>query len=219
ETLNADLREMWTSNTYIGNVRDNSISYGGIIDGDDTDFSVSLGMLFKPTSNLSAALSYRKGSSFSIDYRSVNTTCSLDSCYDVIENSQAVFDTPDIVSGGVAWHVMPDWLLTAQADWVEYSALADASTSGNTLDEEIDDGVIFRFGTEKTFTVSNMLNCQVRAGLFQIPDHDGFQAIDSDQVYYTLGGGINWNKQIKMDIGASFSEDSFNSVLSLTYTL
>ncbi|CAK8712627.1 Long-chain fatty acid transport protein [Candidatus Electronema halotolerans] len=219
ETLNTNLREMWTTNTYTGSVHDSSISYGGIIDGNDNDFSFSLGMLFKPASDISAALSYRKGSSFSIDYSSVETTCSLSSCDDAIENLQAIFDTPDIWSVGVAWYPVPNWLLTAQADWVGYSALADASTSGNTLDEEIDDGVILRFGTEKTFIVSNSLNCQIRAGLFRIPDHDGFQAIDSDQMYYTLGGGVNWNKDIKVDIGASFSEDSFNSVLSLTYSL
>jgi hypothetical protein len=59
----------------------------------------------------------------------------------------------------------------------------------------------------------------VRAGLFHIPDHDGFQAIDSSQMYYTLGGGMNWGKQIKADLGTSFSGDTFNSILSLTYSL
>ncbi len=219
ETLNADLREMWTTNTYTGSARTAAVSYGGKIDGDDTDFGLSLGMMFKPISDTSLGLSYRRGSSFSINSSSTDTACSFDSCYTANETSKAAFDTPDIWSAGGSWQPAPDWLLSAQADWVKYSALADASTSGITLDESIDDGVIFRFGAEKTFALARNLNYQVRAGLFRIPDHDGFQAIDSDQMHYTLGGGMNWDKQIKVDLGASFSEDTFNSVLSLTYTL
>ncbi len=219
ETLNADLREMWTSNTYIGSTRNSSSSYGGTIEGDDKDYGFSVGVLFKPSSDLSAAASYRKGSSFSIDYRSMESACSFGNCYNAAENSQAAFDTPDIWTLGVGWNPAPDWLLSAQTDWVEYSALADASTNGNTLDEAIDDGVILRFGAEKTFAMSNGLACQLRAGFFRIPDHDGFQAIDSDQLHYTLGGGMNWNKQLRLDLGASISEDTFNSLLSLTYNL
>lgn len=219
ETLNADLREMWTTNTFTGSVRDSSVSYGSRIDGDDTDVGFTLGTMFKPTSDISAAFSYRKGSSFSIDSNSSDTACSFGACYSAAEASQVAFDTPDIWSAGTSWQPAADWLLSAQADWVEYSALADSTTTGNTLDEDIDDGVILRFGAEKTFAISPGLNYQVRAGFFRIPDHDGFQAIDSDQMHYTLGGGMNLGKQLKADLGASFSEDSFNSVLSLTYTL
>jgi len=219
ETLTADLSETWTTDTYTGNVRNGSVSYGGRIDGDDKDFGFNLGVLFKPSSDLSTAVSYRKGNSFSIDYRSTDTACSFGNCYNAAESAQAAFDTPDVWSLGVGWNPAPDWLLTAQADWVEYSALADSTTSGNTLDEAIDDGVILRFGAEKTFTVANGPKYQLRAGFYRIPDHDGFQAIDSDRLYYTLGGGMNWNKQLKLDFGTSISDDSMSGLLSLTYSL
>jgi long-subunit fatty acid transport protein len=219
ETLNTDLRETWTTNTFTGSVRNSSVSYGGHIDGDDTDVGFTLGAMLKPTSDTSAGFSYRKGSSFNIDYNSSDTACSFGACYSAAEAAQAAFDTPDIWSAGAAWQPAADWLLSAQADLVEYSVLADSTTTGNTLDENIDDGVILRFGAEKTFAVSSNLNYQVRAGLFHIPDHDGFQAIDSSQMYYTLGGGMNWGKQIKADLGTSFSGDTFNSILSLTYSL
>jgi len=219
ETLNTDLRETWTTNTFTGSVRDSSVSYGGRIDGDDTDVGFTLGVMLKPTSDITAGFSYRKGSSFNIDYKSSDTACSFGACYSAAEASQAAFDTPDIWSAGASWQPAADWLLSAQADWVGYSALADSTTTGNTLDEDIDDGVILRFGAEKTFAVSSNLNYQLRAGLFHIPDHDGFAALDSDRMHYTLGGGMTWKKQIKVDLGTSFSEDTFNSVLSLTYSL
>lgn len=85
------------------------------------------------------------------------------------------------------------------------------------MDETIDDGLIFRFGVEKSFYVSNTSQYQLRAGMFAVPDHDGFQAIDSDAVYYTLGGGVTLNEQIKVNVGTSFSEDLVDAVLSFSY--
>ncbi len=126
---------------------------------------------------------------------------------------------PDVWSLGAAWRPTADWLLSVQTDWVEYSALTDSTTAGITTDEEIDDDIIFRFGAEKSFFFSEMLNYQLRAGFFTEPEHDGWQAIDSDGMHYTLGGGITWNNQIKCNLGTSFSEDIFNGVLSLAYSL
>ncbi|CAK8714709.1 MAG: Long-chain fatty acid transport protein [Candidatus Electronema aureum] len=220
ETLNADMREMWTTNNFNGSTPYSSLSYGGRIEGDDTDFGFNLGVMVTPISGVSTGLSYRTGSSFSIDYTSMDMDCdSLGHCQNGEEKSQAAFDTPDIWSAGASWQPAADWLLSAQADWVGYSALADSTTTGITLDEDIDDEVILRFGAEKTFAMVNDMNYQLRAGLFHIPDHDGFAALDSDRMHYTLGGGMTWKKQIKVDLGTSFSEDTFNSVLSLTYSL
>ncbi|MCI5131258.1 MAG: hypothetical protein D3904_06980, partial [Candidatus Electrothrix sp. EH2] len=97
--------------------------------------------------------------------------------------------------------------------------LSDSTTQGITIDEEIDDGIIFRFGAEKRFLVSDMLEYQLRAGLFTEPDHDGFQAIDSDRMHYTLGGGMTWNQRIKANVGVGVAEDIFNGVLTLSCSI
>ncbi|MGR0481925.1 MAG: OmpP1/FadL family transporter [Candidatus Electronema sp. V4] len=216
ETLNADMSETWDSRDFSGKTFSSAIRQHGRIDGDDSALGFSAGVLFKPMSDLSAALSYRKGSSFSIDQTSMDMICTEVGKCDAIatRHAQAAFDTPDIWSLGGAWQPAGDWLLSAQADMVEYSSMADAAA-----DEAVDDGLIVRFGAEKSFVAANDLIWQLRGGLFRVPDHDGFQAIDSDQMHYTLGGGAIWGRQIRADLGASFSEDTFNSVLSLTYSL
>lgn len=216
ETLNADMSETWTSRDFSGKTFKSAIRQHGRIDGDDSGLGFSLGALIKPASDISAAFSWRKGSSFSIDQTSMDMLCAeTGKCNAVAaRSSQAAFDTPDIWSLGGAWRPAEDWLLSAQADLAEYSSLADAEA-----DEAVDDGLIFRFGAEKTFAPANALLWQLRGGFFRIPDHDGARAIDSDQLHWTVGGGALWGPHFRADLGASFSEDAFSSLLSLTYSL
>ena len=220
ETLDTDLQERWQVNSLSNNILDSSDEYASRIQGDDTDVTFGIGALIKANEQLSLALSYRQGGSFNIDYTSTETSCSpSDVCNTITEDDQVVFEVPDVWSVGAAWRPTVDWLFSVQTDLVEYSVLTDASTEGITTDEAIDDEFIFRFGAEKSFLVSDSLQYQLRAGFFSDPDHDGFQAIDSARMHYTLGGGITWNNQIKLNLGTSFSEDITNGVLSLSYSL
>ena len=216
DTLNAEMSETWTSKDYAGKTFSSALRQHEEIDGDDISLGLSAGVLVKPLSDISTSLSYRKGSSFSLEQTSTDMICDEAGKCNAIatRGAEAAFDTPDIWSVGGAWQPVADLLLSAQVDFVEYSALADATT-----EEAVDDGLIFRMGAEKTFFVSHELACQLRGGFYRVPDHDGFQAIDSDRMNYTLGGGALWGTSIRADIGTSFSEDTFSSLFSLTYSL
>ncbi|XOF34620.1 MAG: OmpP1/FadL family transporter [Candidatus Electrothrix sp. YB6] len=220
ETFDADLYERWRSNTFSNYILDSATGYENRIQGDDTDLTFGLGAQVELDTGLSVGLAYRQGGSFSIDYSSTENNCSASGhCTANTETDTAAFDVPDVWSIGAAWRPAQDWLLSVQTDLVEYSVLSDSTTQGITTDEEIEDGVVLRFGAEKTFFISNILEYQLRAGLFTEPDHDGFEAIDSDKIYYTLGGGFTWNQQIKVNLGTGFSEDVFNGVLTLSCSI
>lgn len=218
EQLDTDLHEQWIGTTLNNYQLDTIDEYDNRIKGDDTDVTFAVGALYKPMKELSIGASYRKGANFTIPYTSANITCNaLGVCNNVQEDDNVTFDIPDVWGIGIAWKALNGWLFSAQMDMVEYSVLQDATTEGITLDETIDDGIIFRLGVEKSFDISNSSQYQLRAGMFSVPDHDGFQAIDSDTVYYTLGGGVSMNEQFKVNIGTSFSEDLVDAALSLSY--
>jgi long-subunit fatty acid transport protein len=215
ENFDADLHEVF-SNEINGSFSE----YNNRIQGDDSDLTFGMGALVELDTDLSVGLAYRQGGSFSIDYSSTESNCpGPGSCTGSTEQDTAAFDVPDVWSIGAAWRPAQDWLLSVQTDLVEYSVLTDSTTRGITTDEEIDDGVVFRFGAEKSFFISDILEYQLRAGLFTEPDHDGFEAIDSDRIYYTLGGGMTWNQQIKVNLGTGFSEDVFHSVLTFSCSI
>lgn len=218
EQLDTGLHEQFTINTFNNYQLDTTDEFDNRIEGDDTDVTFAVGALYKPTKELSIGVSYRKGANFTIPYMSANISCdALGVCNNVQEDDNVTFDTPDVWGIGIAWKALNGWLFSAQMDMVEYSVLQDATTKDITMDEAIDDGMIFRLGVEKSFDISNSSQYQLRAGMFSVPDHDGFQAIDSDTVYYTLGGGVSMNEQFKVNVGTSFSEDLVDAVLSLSY--
>ncbi|MCW5211755.1 outer membrane protein transport protein [Desulfobulbus sp. TB] len=218
EQLDTGLHEQWIMNTFNNDQLDTTDEYDNRIKGDDTDVTFAVGAQYKPMKELSIGASYRKGANFTIPYTSANITCNaLGVCNNEQEDDNVTFDIPDIWGIGIAWKALNGWLFSAQMDMVEYSVLQDATTEGNTMDEAIDDGIIFRLGVEKSFDISNSSQYQLRAGIFSVPDHDGFQAIDSDTVYYTLGAGVSMNEQFKVNVGTSFSEDLVDAVLSLSY--
>jgi long-subunit fatty acid transport protein len=218
EQLDTGLQEQWTIKTFNNYQLDTKDEYNSRVEGDDTEVTFAIGALYKPVEGMSIGVSYRQGANFTIPYTSSSITCNaLGSCNKVQEDDNVTFDIPDVLGVGIAWKPLNDWLFSVQMDMVEYSVLQDATTEGITMDETIDDGIIFRFGVEKSFYVSDASQYQLRAGMFSIPDHDGFQAIDSDTVYYTLGGGMTLNEQIKVNVGTSFSEDLMDAVLSFSY--
>ncbi|CAK8713087.1 Long-chain fatty acid transport protein [Candidatus Electrothrix aarhusensis] len=218
EQLNAGLSEQWTSNDFSNNTLEATTEYENRIEGDDTDITFAIGALYKPVQGISIGVSYRKGANFSIAYTSTETICDpLSVCDRISEDDNVTFDIPDVWGAGIAWKTLDGWLFSAQVDMVEYSALQDSTTEGITMDETIDDGLIFRFGVEKSFYRANSSQYQLRAGMFSVPDHDGFQAIDSDRMYYTLGGGVTLSKQIELNVGTSFSEDMIDTLLSFSY--
>lgn len=220
ENFDANLHERWESSTFLNSSQDSAFSYDNRIQGDDTDLTFGAGVLLELDTGLSVGLAYRQGGSFTVDYSTTEGNCSTPgNCTASTETDTAAFDVPDVWSIGAAWRPAQDWLFSVQTDMVEYSVLSDSTTQGITIDEEIDDGVIFRFGAEKKFLISEMLEYQLRAGLFTEPDHDGFQAIDSDRIYYTLGGGVTWNQRIKVNAGVGVSEDIFNGVLTLSCSI
>jgi len=116
ETLNADMSETWTSKNFSGKTFSSAIRQHARIDGDDSGLGFSAGALIKPASDISASLSWRKGSSFSIDQTSMDMICDEAGKCNAIaaRGSQAAFDTPDIWSLGGAWQPAEDWLLSAQ---------------------------------------------------------------------------------------------------------
>lgn len=219
ETLDTDLSEEWSTTNFIDYDFDSMDSYDSQIQGDDSDVTFNIGVLIKPVDRLSIGVSYRTGSSFSIGYTSTETTCEpFSACNQTQVNDYVSFDVPDILSSGVAWETFGGWRFSVQMDIVEYSVLQDSTTEDITMDETIEDGIIYRFGVEKSFYESSALLYQLRAGMFTVPDHDGFQAIDSDSVYYTFGGGVTLSEQFKLNVGISFSEDMVDNMLSLSYT-
>jgi long-subunit fatty acid transport protein len=218
EQLDTSLHEQWIDNFFINYIFDETTEYASHVEGDDTDVTFAVGALYKPMKELSIGASYRKGANFTIPYTSANITCNaLGVCNNVQEDDNVTFDIPDVWGIGIAWKALNGWLFSAQMDMVEYSVLQDATTEGITMDETIDDGIIFRLGVEKSFYLANSLQYQLRVGMFSVPDHDGFQAIDSDRMYYTLGGGVALSEQIELNVGTSFSEDMIDTLLSFSY--
>ncbi|MCI5134808.1 MAG: hypothetical protein D3920_06980 [Candidatus Electrothrix sp. AW2] len=219
EKLDTSMRERWNSNTFNNNnIFDGGIEVESRVEGDDTDVTFAIGALYKPMKDISIGVSYRQGANFTIPNMNMETYCdAFGVCDEIRTDDNVTFDIPDVWGIGIAWKPLNGWLFSAQMDMVEYSVLQDATTKDITMDETIDDGMIFRLGIEKSFDISNSSQYQLRAGIFSVPDHDGFQAIDSDTVYYTLGGGVSMNEQFKVNVGTSFSEDLVDAVLSFSY--
>ncbi|MCI5195047.1 MAG: hypothetical protein D3919_02215 [Candidatus Electrothrix sp. AW5] len=218
EQLDTGLHEQWIMNYFSNYIPDGTDEFDNRIEGDDTEVTFAVGALYKPMKELTIGVSYRQGANFTIPYTSANITCdALGVCTNEQKDDNVTFDIPDVWGIGIAWKPLNGWLFSAQMDMVEYSVLQDATTKDITMDETIDDGMIFRLGIEKSFDISNSSQYQLRAGIFSVPDHDGFQVIDSDTVYYTLGGGVSMNEQFKVNVGTSFSEDLVDAVLSLSY--
>ncbi len=215
EKLDTSLHDQWIINSFSNDILEETSRNDSRVEGDDTDITFAIGALYKPVKGISIGVSYRKGANFIIP--NTTTTCDAFGVCNAISTNDVTFDIPDVWGMGIAWKALDGWLFSAQMDMVEYSVLQDATTKNLTMDDTIDDGLIFRFGVEKSFYVSGSSEYQLRAGVFSVPDHDGFQAIDSDSIYYTLGGGVTLNEQIKLNVGTSFSEDLMDAVLSFSY--
>ena len=101
-------------------------------------------------------------------------------------------------------------------------AISDRSAP---FSEEIKDTTTVHLGVEKVFRRPGefMSSVTIRGGAFTVKDHDGAVDIDTDDTVLTagfgmvLGGDARGHKQVQVDLGASFGDDSRNIILSGIY--
>lgn len=91
--------------------------------------------------------------------------------------------------------------------------------------ERIKDETTLHLGVEKVFRRPGefLSSLTVRGGVFTIEDHDGAVDIDSSDTAFTAGFGVvmggddRGHKQFQLDLGASFSDNTTNIILSGIY--
>lgn len=130
---------------------------------------------------------------------------------------------PDFLGAGVAWRITDRLKLAFDANFITYSdldqgLLDDPDSPGEIRPrlEAIDDEVELHLGLEYTSFLGGV-PLFLRAGAYTDPDHDGFQGVDSDETFVTLGLGTVIGQNLQIDIAGQFGGPVDSGVLSLVY--
>jgi long-subunit fatty acid transport protein len=206
-------------------------------EGDDTDITYNVGLLFNPNGKLSAGLVYKKGGEYDVALDS-----SLVECVDVhIQGLNLTCDPvartgdgysredsrtlqsirfPDVTGLGLAWRPIERLTLAVDANRITYSDLSpriEPGTGTGTI-EKIDDKTDYHVGLEYTLLAgSDQTPVSLRAGYYSDPDHDIFSRIDSKQSHFTAGIGAVLHHNFQVDLAGDFSDTVDTAVLSLVY--
>jgi long-subunit fatty acid transport protein len=132
---------------------------------------------------------------------------------------------PDFAGIGLAWRVSDQFMISFDADWIEYSVLQSGLLDDpETPDfvrrqlEEVDDEIEYHLGLEYTFFPGKRnLPFSLRAGAWTDNDHDGVAAIDSDQIHYTAGIGWVITEGFQLDLAAHWADTVTEGLLSMVY--
>ena len=144
-------------------------------------------------------------------------------------SSASTIKVPDTISFGIGWRPSDLWLVSFDINQIGYGDTTPIRTltqglgldvnSDGQLTEEIKDGTTFHLGVEKVFVLQNNNTISLRGGAFTIEDHDGIKNVDSGDTAFTVGIGTTFGSasQFQMDLGASFSDNTNNVILSGIY--
>ena len=205
-------------------------SFGAFSRGDDNDVIFNVGVLWKPTDQLSIGAVYRDGGNFtySADGRFINPQGQVVGLQGFPKDDVS-FDVPRSYGVGLNYKVTDTFGVSLDVARMLYSDLGDNVRSslvpdGPQADLEvgplgIDDGTEIRLGTEYVYAEAKY-PIVIRAGVWRDPEHTvRFEgepqsnlaranaqifSVGDDEMHYTLGLGIAFEK-FQLDVAADFS--------------
>jgi hypothetical protein len=198
----------------------------------DGDITFAAGLLWKPSRHFSMGLVYKDGGNFQVEGQALDFGC-LDAtpgpgatCEPGAgqrSNVNQRFEVPDFLGLGFALHLTDRTKIALDFDAIEYSEI-NPVLSPNDIEEvrrelePIDDAVEVHFGIEHIFLLGRRnVPFTVRTGVYTDPDHDGIDAIDSDDTIYTLGFGTVFRERFQVDVAAASSDRTKSAILSMVY--
>ncbi|HET9484279.1 MAG TPA: outer membrane protein transport protein, partial [Xanthomonadales bacterium] len=204
---------------------------------DDDDFTWNFGVLLNPNGTVSAALVYKENGDFDsrlvVDYINVFDCNGLAGCTvpAVDEVTRLGMGTPeiqlpDVLTLGLAVRPSDEWLLSLQVDRIEYGDLPPPSRASLIFQQPVPveravDEFSWHAGVERTFifdgSVLGMSLLNVRAGVFNDRDHDGYPFLNTRQRHYTFGIGTVIGEKFQLDLAAERAQTVDNVVLSMVY--
>jgi long-subunit fatty acid transport protein len=204
--------------------------FGAFAEDSDDQVYWSAGVLVNPNGRVSVGAVYKKGGEFTLPYTSeaalpifgIDTITT-----DVDENDQPLTGTlqiPDSFGFGVGFRPTPNWLLSADVAFVKFSQLGETDFRisafdlfpPRTLDQppsDYDDVVQLHAGVEYTFTTRTPFS--LRAGVFNDPDHDQAEGVDTSNTFVTAGAGVVLGQRFQIDVAGAFSDQVKEGLASL----
>ena len=228
-----DLNEQWSfgasaiySSAQIAARTLRSQGFTEVIQGDDDEFVLNLGALYRVSDSVSIGAAYRHGAAFDLRFGTIRDP----------RNPQLTLGNTDLkiphqIGVGVAWRPTDSLSVGLEANHIRYSRLADnfqviafeaanQGLPGGRFD--VDDGTEVRLGAEYVFLNMNRPFI-LRAGVWRDPDHrlrydsprpasNIVQAASSvlfpagdDEIHYALGFGWAF-ESFQLDAAADFSD-------------
>jgi len=194
---------------------------------DDSDWTVTMGILWRPSERWSIGGVYRQGleTGFAVELRAGEAVdYGVPPGEIIAEGSLASIEFPDIFGLGVAYRD-PGGRLTVSFQWnrVEYS---DIPHSIDIDDQTIDDANELHLGAEYVFLESTPI-IALRLGTWLEPDHQMRAIIDDpilramlprgeDEVHFTAGLGLAM-QNFQIDLAVDFADRQDTLSISAIY--
>lgn len=211
-------------------------------DEEDTDETVSVGLLLHPHASFSIGLSYNQGGSYRLRGREEEERCvnfELDNddtmpgpevvlrcnpntlegpdASRIVRTTQEQLDLPDVYGIGLAWRPTTSLTLAADVQQITYGDLEPAVRIDGVT-EAVDDEIEIHLGLEYTIQAgASRTPFVMRVGVFNDPDHDGFRQVDSDELHITAGLGAVFWQRLEIDLAGHFSELADEALVSVAY--
>lgn len=195
---------------------------------DDTDWTISGGILWRASENWRIGAVYRQGleTRFDVEQRAGEAIDLGVAPGELIaQGSPGNIEFPDIYGLGFAYRA-PDGRLTVSFQWdrVEYS---DIPRSLRLDDQTIEDADELHLGAEYVFIDSTPI-IAVRLGTWFEPDHQMYATIDEpliraflprgeDEIHYTAGLGLAM-RRFQIDVAVDFADRADTISLSTIYS-
>lgn len=205
----------------------------GTFETDDTDWGLSLGLLWFPTRQWSLGGFFRSGpaATMSVEERSGPA---LDPPFPegtILESDPAIpIGFPDVYGLGFAYRSQGgSWTVSFEWDRVEYSTILESIPPRDVIDTRevrLDDADELHLGVEYVFLKMSPI-VALRAGVWKDPDHQIRSEEDNplerallpggdDEVHYSMGAGVAF-KNLQWDLAVDFSDIVDTASLSLIW--
>ncbi len=202
-----------------------------VFDSSASDVTFNAGLLFNPGGGRwSFGLVYKDGGSFdlggaTVDFNGLAAAAmgNLGCNPGEPQPTRQRVDVPDFLGLGITWRAGDRLKLALDANSITYSDLnAGLGTMGGRAVrdqfERIDDELEVHFGAELLFFLgSRRQPLTLRAGVYTVPDRDGFTDLDSEDTAITFGLGTVLMESVQIDLAAQASDAADAGILSLVY--
>ena len=181
------------------------------LEGDDIAAGVTAGILLTPRPGTEIGLGYRSRIDHELEGELSTTGLSFDVTGDGL-------DLPDLVTFGVRQQVTESLVLSAGAEWSNWSRFQTVELSDGPIPElpfEYNDGWFFSVGVE--YQATERLNLRAGVGYELSPIDDGnrtFRLPDNDRLWLSAGAGYDWSDRVSLDLGYSFLKSADTDILA-----